>query len=102
DIIPLLNGLYKNLYDINLYIYKAKKDFTIIDIRYYLKSSLDENYKAQVLENPPMLHCKISTPYWLTNKEEKFDINWEHHIARNKWKLFWLTQQMKCERIKYL
>jgi hypothetical protein len=40
QVIPILQTLYKNLYDINLYIYKSSKDLTVIDIRYYQKSSI--------------------------------------------------------------
>jgi hypothetical protein len=80
EIIPTLEKLYDNLYDINLYIYEATKNATIIDIRYYLKSSLDKDYIQKVINNHPMLHCKVSIPPWLSDKKEKFDINWEHNM----------------------
>ena len=77
EIIRTLENLYDNLFDINLYIYEAKKNATIIDIRYYLKSSLDKDYMQKVITNHPMLHCKVSMPRWLSDNKEKFDINWE-------------------------
>lgn len=78
EILPELKAIYADLYDINLEIYRADKELTIVDIRYYLKISLDKDYMEKVLIQPPMLHCKVPIPYWLDEKTEKFDINWEH------------------------
>ena len=90
ELLLKLQDLYDNLYDINLNIYKSTKSMTIIDIRYYPKSSLDKDYEQKVLHNPPMLHWKVSFPPWMSDKKEKFDINWEHYSGWNKWRLFWL------------
>ena len=79
EILPVLQQLYENLYDINLFIYKSSKKLTVIDIRYYPKLSLDEGYRQKVFNNPPMLHCKVAIPPWLFDKNEKFNINWEHN-----------------------
>jgi len=78
-LLPTLRLLYSNLHDINLVIYQAKRERTIIDIRYYPRTSLSEAYRQQVAANPPMLHCKVAIPPWLASatKQEKFDINWE-------------------------
>ena len=89
ELIPTLNELYNNFYDINLHIYKATRNLTIIDFRYYPKSSLNQDFRAKVLDNPPMLHCKVSYPPWLSDKKEKFDINWEHYEGLNKVRLLW-------------
>ena len=62
ELTPALLQLYDDVYDINLYIYKATRKQTVIDIRYYRKSSLDEHYRAKVIGNKPMMHCKISIP----------------------------------------
>ncbi|MBZ4034487.1 hypothetical protein K6T82_06900 [Flavobacterium sp. 17A] len=70
-----LKEIYDLIHDINLYVYKSEKDRTIIDIRYFLKSKLDPDYLKTVIDNPPMLHSKITLPHL---KEEKFDVNWEH------------------------
>jgi hypothetical protein len=78
ELMPTLQKLYDNFYDINLHIYKSTKTLTIIDICYYLKSSLDEDYRPKVINNSPMLHCKVSLPPGHSDKEGKFDINWEH------------------------
>jgi len=78
---------YDTLYDINLQIYRAKKNLTIVDIRYYPKSSLNKDYRETIKENQPMLHCKVPMPPWLSGKKEKFDINWQHYKELNKWKL---------------
>jgi len=93
EIMPTLQNLYDNLYDINLHIYRAATHLTIVDTRYYPKSSLDPDYRPKVIHNPPMLHCKIAQPPWLTDKKEKFDINWEHKQRLIQWKLFWMGQK---------
>lgn len=98
ELMPTLQNLYENLYDINLSIYKAKKYLTIIDIRYYAKSSLDTEYMQKVQSNPPMLHNKVAMPPWLSwpsDKKEKFDINWEHKQWLINWRLFWARQKHK-------
>ena len=82
--------LYDDLYDVNLYIYKALKDKTIIDIRYFLKSSLDKDYLEKVKDKKPMLHCKIVQPPYIHYKsKEKFDVNWDLGGMRYYWNLFW-------------
>jgi len=73
---PTLQEPYENFYDINLHIYRATKNLTIIDIRYYPKSSLDKEYRQKVIPNEPMFHYKTATPPWLSGKKIKFDINW--------------------------
>lgn len=85
-----LKGFYDSIYDINLYIYKSEKHRTIIDIRYFLKSRLDAEFLKTVIDNPPMLHCKIAIPpYVKKDNRKKFDINWELEGLRYNWNLFW-------------
>lgn len=92
--------LYDNLYDINFYIYKASKDKTIIEIKYFLKTSHTKDFYETIKNNDPMWHCKIAIPPYLnaigkTAKEEKkFDVNWQLGGIRFKWNLF-------LNRIKY-
>ncbi len=95
ELSPILKKLYINIYDINLQIYRATNNMTIIDFRYYLKSSLNKEYLLKVFTNPPMLHCKVSIPPWLSDKNEKFSINWEHNQWLTTWKLFLLRQKLK-------
>ena len=95
DLMPTLQILYADFYDINLHIYKATRDITIVDFRYYPKSSLDHDYRTKILTKPPMLHCKVIHPPWLSDKKDKFDINWEHYEGLNRLKLFWLTLKLK-------
>lgn len=95
EIMLALQNLYDNLYDINLHIYKADRHLTVVDIRYYPKSSLDPDYRQMVVHNPQMLHCKVAQPPWLTDKKGKFDINWEHKQWLIHWKLFWMRQKLK-------
>lgn len=98
EIMPSLQNLYDNLYDINLHIYRADKYLTVVDFRYYPKSSLNQDYRQSVLDKPPMLHFKIATPPWLMDKKQKFDINWEHKQWLINWKLFWARQKLKQQK----
>ena len=83
-----LKSIYENLYDINLEIYKSRKEITIIDIRYYPKSALDNSFYETVKENRPMLHCKIELPNYLKDENEKFDINWHLGGIQHEWNNF--------------
>ena len=98
ELVPTLQRLYNNFYDINLHIYRATKSMTLIDFRYYPKSSLDKDYREKIMSNPPMLHCKVSMPPWLSEKEKKFDINWEHYEGLNRLRLLWFKLKLnpKC------
>lgn len=100
EIMPVLQNLYEDLYDINLFIYKSSKKLTIIDIRYYPKSSLEEEYRQKVISNPPMLHCKVAMPSWVFDKKEKFNINWEHNKRWILWKYFWQKRKLRIEERK--
>src|SRR5688572_1968963 len=100
EIIPKLRDLYDNLYDINLYIYRSYKNLTIIDIRYYSKLSLDEDYRIKVSSEPPMIHCKVDIPPWLVGKKEKFNINWEHNKRWILWKYYWQKWKLRIEERK--
>jgi hypothetical protein len=93
EIAPVLQNLYGNIYDINLHIYKASRQLTVVDIRYYPKSALERSYRLTVVNKPPMLHCKIAMPPWLSERKEKFDINWEKKPWQLRWKLFWIRQK---------
>jgi hypothetical protein len=90
-----LQGLFRNLYDINLYIYKSKKESTIIEIQYYPKSSLESDFYETVKEKEPMLHCKIGLPNYRKNDTEKFDVNWELGGIRHELNLFWYRLNFK-------
>jgi len=83
-----LTDIYSNLYDVNLFIFHSMKDKTIVDIRYFLKSTLDVDYQHKIKGNEPMLHCKIGIPPYQINKNDKYDVNWELGGIKNKWKMF--------------
>jgi hypothetical protein len=100
NILPRLLSIYANLHDINLYIYRSSKNLTIIEIAYYLKSSLEPDYQKTITNDPPMLHCKVAIPIYSTDSEfkfdysaaskRKFDINWEHQtFFYHRWQIFW-------------
>ena len=90
DILPTLDELYPNFYDVNLYVYRACKQVTIIEIQYYPRSSLNFEYRQQTQSQLTMLHCKVSNPPYYSAKKEKFDINWEFEPLNHRWKMFWL------------
>jgi len=92
DCVKELTNIFSDLYDVNLYIFQSKKAKTIIEIRYFLKSKLELDYQRKVYDKDPMLHCKIGIPPYHTNKEIKYDINWELGGLRDKWNMFcWRT-----------
>lgn len=75
-IVTELAIFYEKIYDINLFIFKAKNYETIIDVRYYLKSSLEKSYRKKVIHSKPMIHSKVDLPN--NHKDnEKFDIHWK-------------------------
>lgn len=94
EIMTELQNLYDNLYDIDLQIYRADSRLTVVDICYYPKSSLDQEYRQKVEHRPPMLHCKVAMPPWLLDKE-RFDINWERKQWLINWKMFRMRRQHK-------
>jgi hypothetical protein len=83
DLAPALHQLHGNLHDVNLSIYRATREVTIVDVRYYPRLSLAPAYRAQVADLPPMLHVKVATPPWLALVEPlpQFDINWERRVT---------------------
>ena len=64
-----LKSIYENPYDIDLEIYKSRKNKTIVDIRYYSKSALESDHYEKVKNNEPMLHCKVGIPPYTTDKK---------------------------------
>jgi hypothetical protein len=95
DITIDLEQLYPSLYDVNLYVYKANKDSTIVEIQYFPRSSHDTEYQKISATQETMLHCKIAIPSYASTTKEKFDINWEHGPLNHLWKMFWWRQRIK-------
>jgi hypothetical protein len=98
DMIGELESLYANLYDVNLYVYKASKYSTIIEIQYFPRSSLDIEYQKISATQETMLHCKVAIPAYASDNKERFDINWQLGTINHKWKMFWWQRKTK----KYL
>jgi hypothetical protein len=81
---------FDNIYLIELYIFKANRKETIIEIEVKKKSDLDFEYRKTILNNSPMLHCKVAIPpYSGFETKDKFDINWQLETIEYKWKMFW-------------
>lgn len=95
-----LSSLYADIYQIDLYVYRAKKDNTIIEIELLRKSSLDAEYRKTIQDNPPSLHCKVAMPSYYQNKKEKFDIHWQNGTLGHWWKMLRWRQALKKEMKK--
>jgi len=95
DIIVDLETLFPNLYDVNLYVYKADKNSTLIEIQYFPRSSLDIEYQKTSATQETMLHCKVAIPPYASDSKEKFDINWQLGTINHKWKMFWWQRKTK-------
>jgi len=86
-VIETLRTEYSDLHDIVLYIFKANKSETIIEIEYFRKSNLDDDYLEGIKNNPTMFHSKIAMPpYWKNGK--KIDVNWHFGGLRHRMNLF--------------
>lgn len=94
DIVADLDKLYPDLYDVNLYVYKADKNSTIIEIQYFPRSSQDIEYQKISATQETMLHCKVAIPPYCSGTNEKFDINWPLGTFNHKWKMFWWRRKM--------
>jgi hypothetical protein len=98
EAITVIEIIYPILHDINLFIYKSKRNLTIIDIRYFSRNSLDSEYRRLVENDTPMLHCKVGFPPYHKDGK-KVDINWETGNLRHRWNMFKLIFKVrKMER----
>jgi hypothetical protein len=93
-LIPDLELLYPNLHDINLLIYRAESNLTIVDIRYFARKSLEEDYRKLVEDNPPFLVSKVAFPPY-HDEGQKIDINWETGNLRHQWNMFILRFKVR-------
>ena len=96
-IVMELAAIYEYLYDVNLYIYKATSNSTVVEIQFYPKSSLDKDYLEKVKNNEPMLHAKVAIPSYSNESKSKFDINWELGGFGHGWKMYWWRKKTKKE-----
>lgn len=102
-----LSLLYDTLYDINLYIYKATKHKTIIEIKYFLKTSQAKDFYETIKNKEPMWHCKVSTPLYINSfgktakRKKKFDVNWQLGGIRYKWNKFLYDLKYYWWKTKY-
>lgn len=87
--------IYHNLYDVNLYIYQARRCSTIIEIRYYPKSLLEHDYLKVVKDHEPMFHAKLVIPPYVESDTEQFDVNWALGTWWHAWKWFWWRKSFR-------
>ncbi|WP_126650412.1 hypothetical protein [Chryseobacterium aureum] len=94
-----------DLYDVNLYIFRAGKKETIIEIQYCRKSDFDADYFASVKDDPPMFHSKITKPVYAW-EGGKFDVNWEsggglHHVWKSfVWRKFLYRRKIRGKKLR--
>lgn len=94
--IKQLKSEFKNLYLIELYVFKANKKDTIVEIEILEKSELGVDQQKIVKNNSPMLHCKVAIPPYIgLENKDKFDINWQLETIEYKWKMFWWRRKTK-------
>ncbi|WP_298782758.1 hypothetical protein, partial [uncultured Polaribacter sp.] len=104
EIVSELNAIYENLYDINLHIYKSLPNKTIIEIRYFLKTSHTAEFYPTIKNNSPMLHCKVGIPPYFSKhpnsaeKQKIFDVNWELGGIRHELNKFWWEMKYYIDR----
>lgn len=82
SVVETLAVFNDDLYDVVLYIFKAKSNKTIIEIEYLKKSDLDPEYYQKIKDNSPMFHAKIIMPP-NQNQMVKFDVNWQNNNVLN-------------------
>ena len=97
---PALGQGYAQWHDINLFIYQATRECTIVEVRCFPRAALAEAYRQQVCARPPMLHCKVAVPPWLALAQPpvRFDINWERKPGWARWKMFWFRCRTRFGR----
>ncbi len=83
-----LEFLYPNIYDVHLYIYKAKKNSTIIEIEYSPRSSSISDNNKDIQPQEPRIYCQVPIPIYSYYKKDKFDINWQLNTVNHKWRMF--------------
>jgi hypothetical protein len=83
-LMPILTGLYPDLYEVDLLIYRSRKNITIVEIVYWLRNSVE--FAREIAD--PILHCKVAIPPYRFSKKEKFDVNWQLNTWECKWKCF--------------
>lgn len=97
--IKQLNSKFENIYLIELYVLKASKKETIVEIEILEKSELDIEYRKTVVNQSPMLHCKVAIPPYIGfEKQDEFDINWQLETLEYKWKMFWWRRKIKRKK----
>ncbi|MDQ8140564.1 hypothetical protein [Chryseobacterium sp. CFS15] len=82
SIVETLAEFNDDLYDVVLYVFKAKNNKTIIEIEYLKKSDLDLEYYQKIKDNLTMFHAKIIMPPH-QNQLVKFDANWQNNNVLN-------------------
>lgn len=87
ELMPVLNTLYPDLYDIKLFIRHAANDHTVIDLRYIIWDS-DFGFRNTDGEPLPFINASIMMPPF--HKEgTKVDINWKYDTLKHRIELFW-------------
>lgn len=84
EITDKLIVIYPELYDVNLYVHRANIEHTVVNVRFYSKKNLSDEYQGRL----PMVHSKLALPSYIISGK-KFDIHWKFGGVRHQWRHFW-------------
>lgn len=82
----MLRSFFPDLFEATLYVYKAKRSSTIVEIQFQLRSALPQHQQEAFQEQEPSLSCKVTQPPY-ANGYSKFDINWQLCSFYQMWKI---------------
>lgn len=88
-----IEALEPHCHDINFLLNRVTRKITFVEIRYLLRSELDEKYQQKLLGEPSYLHSKLHLPPY-HEERKRFDLNWLHKplwsrwLARRQWRRY--------------
>ena len=85
-----LKSYFSEILRIHLYVFKAKKNLTIIEVE-VIENELSDTAYLQYVEvgKPQIFSYIISPPYTSQYEHRKFDVNWRLGTFDHKWMMFW-------------
>lgn len=100
-LMPTLNELYSDIAEFNLFVYRAERTKTIIEISYYPLQQPESPIKHTIKKHSPGLHCKVAMPNYangVSGKNKKFNINWQLNPPDHVLKVFWTRLRYKYNK----
>ena len=101
--VKIIEGIFPKIHILELSIFEAKKNKTIIEIAILKKDMLNGSQQKTSTSYPPIINCKVPFPMYahniLTGKTDNFDINWQLGTFEYFWKTFWYKLKYKIKTI---